>query len=916
VDFVVLHRRLTKGGRVDRSRRRCSHNSADAWTKEVSVVSLRFRFLTCASLLAFTFAFAGPARSQSTDVPVTGVVRDSTGAPLPGVTVTVTPAGTGASQTVTSSADGSYTVTVAPGAYAVWVSLKGFRAARKDLQVAAGASPMDFTLEAEREEEVTVTAMRREQTVGDVPFSVAAPTEDVIRARGIEDIEDLAANVAGFSVQNLGPGQSQVAVRGVSAGQIVRDQPGVKEQVGAYLDDSIISLSLFTPDLDLFDVARVEVLRGPQGTLFGAGSLSGTVRYISNPPELNVTRGFGELTGSTVTGGSLGGNAKLGFNVPLGRTAALRVAAYYNRLAGYIDAVQPDRSVKEDVNTGDRIGVRAAVRIAPGERLSVTPRLVYQKVEMDGWNRIDAYNILANPFTTTRAAVTLGERQQFTQVDEPFTDDFLLGDLNIKYDFGGVDLTSVTSYTHRDVLVVRDATTLTGSITGGSIGLPERIYTLDAPLDDATTAKVWTQELRLAGGQDRFRWVAGAFYSNTRRDYGQSLLVTGFEDLSGIPTRGQRAAKDILFFSDLGYDLEQFAGFGEGTLSVTKRLSLTAGIRYYDFKEDREQVFDGIFGNDNTGTSLVSTPGSTKANGFAPRFIASYKASDVLNLNAQASRGFRLGGINDPLNVPLCTREDLVTFSGRDAWKDETAWNYEIGSKSRIMGGRGAFNLALFNMDVRDLQATVTAGSCSSRVIFNVPKARSRGVEVELAAAPNRNFDFSISAGLNDSELRSSLTSTSSGGAVSVVSGIQDGNRLPTVPEVQVAAAATWQWQVRHDALAYVTGTFQHVGSRFTQIGDQASGFGTVDLLSFAPNTIGGPLTATTFRFNPELPAYDIVNLRVGVLRGRWDIALFAQNVTDERALLSLDQERGTRARVGYLTNAPRTLGLTARVDF
>jgi iron complex outermembrane receptor protein len=219
-------------------------------------------------------------------------------------------------------------------------------------------------------------------------------------------------------------------------------------------------------------------------------------------------------------------------------------------------------------------------------------------------------------------------------------------------------------------------------------------------------------------------------------------------------------------------------------------------------------------------------------------------------------------------------------------------------------------------MEIRDLQATVTAGSCSSRVIFNVPKARSRGVEVEFAAAPSPNFDFSISGSFNDSTLRSTLTSTSAGGGVSVVSGIEEGNRLPTVPKVQLAASATYQWQVSQGSLAYVTGTYQHTGSRFTQIGDQDASFGTVNLLSFAPNTIGGPLTATTFTFDPELPAYDIVNLRAGLARGRWDVAAYVNNVTDERALLALDQERGTRARVGYLTNPPRTFGVTARFNF
>jgi len=348
---------------------------------------------------------------------------------------------------------------------------------------------------------------------------------------------------------------------------------------------------------------------------------------------------------------------------------------------------------------------------------------------------------------------------------------------------------------------------------------------------------------------------------------------------------------------------------------VGDRVDLTAGLRYYDFNEDREQVFDGIFGNDNNGTALVSTPGSTNANGFAPRFIASYKASASTRLNAQVSRGFRLGGINDPLNVPLCTPQDLATFSGRDSWQDETAWNYEVGAKSRIARGRGSFNVALFDMEIEDLQATVTAGSCSSRVIFNVPKARSRGVEVELAASPNQNFDFSLSGSYNNSELRSTLTSTA-GGATSVVSAIQAGNRLPTVPKFQMAASATYQWQVSQGSLAYVTGTYQHTGSRFTQIGDQDPSFGTVNLLSFAPNTIGGPLTSTTFRFDPELPSYDIVNARIGVRRGKWDVALFGTNLTDERALLALDQERGTRARVGYLTNQPLTFGITARFNF
>jgi outer membrane receptor protein involved in Fe transport len=262
------------------------------------MVSLRTRFLM---IVAFAAVLCGlPAQAQAQDGQLRGVVRDTTGAAVPGASVTVTNQATNATQTVTSGADGSFSASLAPGTYSVTVALRGFgRQTKRDLKVDASApAAVEFSLEPQLQEEVTVTAMRREQTLEEVPFSVAAPTEEQLQRLGVDNIEGVAANVAGFTVQNLGPGQSQVAIRGVSAGQIVRDQPGVKEQVGAYLDDSIISLSLFTPDLDLFDVGRVEVLRGPQGTLFGSGSLSGTVRYISNPPELGrqevLRRGLGQ----------------------------------------------------------------------------------------------------------------------------------------------------------------------------------------------------------------------------------------------------------------------------------------------------------------------------------------------------------------------------------------------------------------------------------------------------------------------------------------------------------------------------------------------------------------------------------------------------------------------------------------------
>lgn len=890
------------------------------------------RFLSFAALAAVLYGVPADAQSGR----IRGVVRDAQGVGLSGATVRATHQGTGAASRTTTAADGSYAVSdLAPGAYTVSASLPGLRTqSQRNVQIAAGAEvSVDFVMQPLMLEAVTVTAMLREQELADVPFSIAAPTAQVLRARGADNIETIAANVAGFSVQNLGPGQSQVAMRGTSSGQIARDQPGVKEQVGAYLDDAPVSLSLFTPDLDLFDVSRVEVLRGPQGTLFGAGSLSGTVRYITSQPELGLSTTFGEVGGSWIDGGAPGSTAKLGFNVPLGDKAALRAVGYSNRIGGYMDAVQPDFTVNHDVNGGDRAGVRAALRLEPSERVSLTPRIVYQRVQMDGWNRIDAYNILANPYTTTWPAVTLGERQLFTQIEEPYTDDFLLTDLNLQIGLGsGLSLTSITSYNFRDILVVRDATALTGSVTGGTLGLSDRVYTLDSPLNDATTAKVFTQEVRVAGGSDRVRWLLGGFFGSSQRDYGQSLLVVGSDSLAGAElglspgwTEGAKGARvDELFYSDLHNDLKQAAVFGEATLAATDRLNLTAGLRYYSFTEDRSLIFDGIFAvpSDTTGT--------TDASGVAPRFMVSYSVSDALTLNAQASRGFRLGGINDPLNAPLCSAADLSTYGPlAGSWEDETAWNYEVGAKSQLAGGRASLNVSAFYMDIRDLQLAVTAGECSSRLVLNVEKARSQGVELEFTAAPSEHLDFSFTAGLNDSELRSTFRDADG----NVVSGIEAGNRLPSVPQIQLATAVTYKWQLSPGSRAFVTGSYQHVGSRFTAIDDHGRGFcypvdpadrpicpfGTVDMERFdslGGGTIGGPLTQREFTFDPELPAYNLVNLRVGLIRDNWEVAVFLNNLTDERALLALDRERGTGARVGYLTNQPRTGGVTLRFNY
>lgn len=781
--------------------------------------------------------------------------------------------------------------------------------------------------------EVTVTARKRAESLQDVPFAVSARTEDALRNAGASNIEDVSNNVAGFTVQNLGPGQSQVALRGISAGKTDRDLPGVKEQVGVYLDESVISLSLFTPDLELFDLNRVEVLRGPQGTLFGSGSLSGTVRYISNAPDPTGTYGDIELTGSSVENGDVGGNFRGMVNVPLADTAALRVVGYYSEIPGFIDAVQPGGSVRKDVNDGTRYGFRAALRFEPSENLTITPRVVYQDVDIDGYNRTDIWNMLGNPFTTTEAPVTLRDRQQFTQQTEKFEDEFLMADLIIEVGFGNHTLTSISSYTDRDILVVRDATQLTGSVTF-DLGIARPATSAEvrtsSPLFDATSVKAFTQELRIASDYDGpWQWVAGAFYSDIERNYGQQLPTPGYDDIMAAllgpvvcPATDPRCldsvklgapVADMPFFSDIPYDFNQLAFFAEVNFKLGERTGLTLGGRYFDFDEDRVLFFGGLFADavrDRDTGEIISLPGSSKSDGFLPRVLLSFDVNDNVQINAQASKGFRLGGINDPLNIPLCSVTDRETFGGRDSFVDEELWNYELGAKIGFAGGRAQLNLAVYHAEIDDLQVPVLAGTCSSRIVFNVPESHATGAELELTAQPTDHFDFGLSATVVSSELDSTITSTNASGVTSVVAAMEDGSRMPSVPEFQLAANATYKWPLTASLEGFVSGTYQHVGNRFTQVADQRPGFET-----FTPRTFGNP-TITSFTFEPKLPSYDIGNIRFGVRTEVWEATVFVNNVGDESARLGLDQERGRVARVGYLTNQPRTIGVTYRRNF
>ena len=774
-------------------------------------------------------------------------------------------------------------------------------------------------------EEIVVTAQKRAGSVQDTPFSVSATSQNQIRNSGAANIVDFARNVAGLTIADLGPGQSQMAIRGISSGQVIRDQPGVKEQVGVYLDESPISVALFTPDLELFDLDRIEVLRGPQGTLFGAGSEAGTVRYITTQPKLGVLGGVADASAEVPKGGSIGASARLAVNLPMGSTAAARVVLYEHRLPGFVDAIQPGGSINKQVNEGDRMGIRLSMLWKPTDQLSITPRFVYQNLATKGYPRQDAYNILGNPYMTTQPAVTIGTRQQYRQQHEGIMDDFGLVDLKLEYDFGPATLTSITSYTRRNVVVTRDATQLTGSVTYDVFGGVPQVR-INSPLLDRTHLNVTSQELRVASnGESTVDWLVGEFFQHVGRRYGQDLPTPGYDALNaaaGFPLGPNPVGLiDTPFYSDLSYGLQQYAAFGEATWHVTDQWGLTGGLRYYHYREDRVLNFNGVFA---AATPPGGVPGEVDADGVSPRGIVSFKLDEDTQFNAQVSKGFRLGGINDPINLPLCSPQDKIEFGGQGNWKDETSKNYEIGGKFRFLDRKVTLNVSAFYTDIHNLQATVTAGTCSSRIVFNVPKAQSHGIEAELFARPNSTWDFGLSATWVNATLQSSVVSTTTTGGVTtsnVVGGLANGNRLPTAPQFQAVGSIGLTLPLQSQLDFFSVFTVQYVGTSYSQFENEAPGFGQIGGGGSDPNAArligyGGVPANTVISFDSRLPAYTLGNLRAGVRTDRWELAGYLNNLWDTNAHLALDYERGRSARVGYLTNQPRTIGVAVNYKF
>jgi iron complex outermembrane receptor protein len=296
----------------------------------------------------------------------------------------------------------------------------------------------------------------------------------------------------------------------------------------------------------------------------------------------------------------------------------------------------------------------------------------------------------------------------------------------------------------------------------------------------------------------------------------------------------------------------------------------------------------------------------------------SWEPNRSLSVNVQVAKGFRLGGINDPLNIPLCSTADQAIYGpfASATYKDETLWNYEAGVKYSRHGI--TFNAAAFHNEVRNLQVTVDAGSCSSRLVFNVPKAHTTGLEAEVSAHPLTGLDLSLAGSLISSKFDSTIANP----VLASRTGIRDGNRLPTVPKFQIAATAYYQQRFNNDSDWFASASAQYIGNRYTQPGDQEPGAGVFSAaggnpaIFFDPITLVGGLRNTDIG-SLKLPAYTLVNLSFGLkFDSGIEVSAYVHNLFDVDPKLSFDRERGGRARLGYNVGQPRIIGLTARYSF
>lgn len=734
--------------------------------------------------------------------------------------------------------------------------------------------------------EVVVTAQKREENLREVPQSISVVSAAQLAEQHIESYADLATAVPGLSYSSLGgPGLSNLEIRGVSS-------TVGESTVSIYLDDAPITIrnnSFYAgqPEPQLFDLARAEVLRGPQGTLYGASAMGGTIKLVSNGVDLERFSGqvFQDLSGTK--NGGLNYVSRGILNVPIiDGTLGLRFGVQASRSSGYVDHLDLEGAVDRRGINANRADVgKLLVSYIPTSDLSITVSEFAQRTVMDDTGLVD--------FQTPNYFVN-------KLVLEPGKDTFSVSTVKIAYDLHWADLTSISSYAYRSFPRTTDGTYFNSQFVGyfvdNILGLPGldgnldgyRLAALPGPVYNTLTTKQPTEELRLsskaydpkAGVGLPISWIAGLYFSDSKYIGTSAQYIPGFnqtfQSVYGVSPDGPLGAatpNDLFYQFVNNLDDREFSVFGEFSYYPTSKLKLTVGMRELFGRDTATNTSSGFF------ASTPYSSGKLTAHAFTPKFSISYDLTDTVTAYGTAGKGFRLGGINSPVPAVQCGG-DLAAFGLTQApntYQSDNVWNYELGTKGLYFGNTTSINASLYDIEWDHIQLDVPLQTCGFDFYDNLGHARSYGSEIEVVQKLAQGFSARVSGQYNHDHFTEEVVGL----------GIAPGDVVPGSPE----------WSADMDL------NYEH------PMTDAVSGFARANW-QFIGRSHG-----TFVQSSPDYqrPSYTLLGASLGITAGAWEFSVYAKNILDDRKIIQSPADNYVAE--GY-TPVPRVIGVTGNVRF
>ena len=705
-------------------------------------------------------------------------------------------------------------------------------------------------------DEVVVTAQKFSQSVIEVPLSISVLGGDDLERTQSINIQDYVKLVPGLQLTQDTQGFGRLTLRGINTG-------GVASTVGVYVDETpfgsssgLVNGAVITGDFDTFDVARVEVLRGPQGTLYGASSLGGVLKYVTNQPGFDGFEGRARGSFDTVDHGGMSYSGAAVVNVPVTDTLAVRASGFYRKLGGFIDSIGTAGSdVTNDINGSSVSGGRASMLFQPSDAFSLQLTAYLQDIESNGSNTVDS-----DPMT---GETLYGGLTQSRYVPEDSDVAYRVYNATLDWDLGFGNLTSATSYATLDQDFRVNFTTLLSPTIEAIFGVPNDSYN-----QQVTRVERFTQELRLASQQnEKVDWLVGLYYNEEDGVIDQNVHVVEPDTLTDIEFPFAIGVATI----DSSY--KEIAAFANVTIKFTPGFDLTLGGRYSNNEQDVTQDSDGLL----FGLEHIVTPGDSSEDVFTYSVAPKWKLNDRMAVYARVAKGFRPGG---PNVLAPDAPEGTPTSYGSDS-----TINYELGFKGENESRTIAWDMAVFHIDWDDIQLLARVNGIG--INTNAGGADSDGVEATFMYRPIDPLKLSLTAAATDAELTEDTDLLLVGG--------RKGDQLPYTPKISYTASADYDWTLSGDKSAYF-------GASYTHLDDVPAAFDP----AFLAETGG----------QRYLPSYDMLDLRAGWDLGDLSIELYGRNLTNDEGKTSDATSNTPNGAIATGVIRPRTFGVTVTVEF